>query len=116
MAARQTYTAESRLARRVVSHCASVIWPSGTASGGHTPWFTTTMSSPPRVRTTSPTTRWATPASPRSPPTVLHQLANHVLDREVQLLNAGGVVGGDHERDVGQLREVSPSPPQEGND
>src|SRR5512143_2630154 len=37
MAARQTYTTLSRLARRVSSHCASPISASGTSSGGQTP-------------------------------------------------------------------------------
>src|SRR5256885_1296789 len=40
----------------------------GTASGGHTPWFTMSSSSPPSARAASSTARWAAAGSPRSPP------------------------------------------------
>src|SRR5437016_9733821 len=39
---------------------------SGTSSGGHTPWFTIRMSSPPSARAASSTARLAAPGSPRS--------------------------------------------------
>src|SRR3989442_3860981 len=42
-----------------------------------------------------------------SPQPLLHQLADHVLDREVNLLNARRVVRPDHERDVGERLQLA---------
>src|SRR5947209_6821571 len=41
----------------------------GTSSGGQTPWFTMSRSSPPSARAASSTTRWVETGSPRSPAT-----------------------------------------------
>ena len=42
---------------------------------------------------------------------IFDQVADHVFDREVQLLNARGVAGGNDQRRVGQLLEVPPALP-----
>src|SRR5213080_3184366 len=129
------------------------------SSGGHTPWFTMSRSSPPSARAASATARWAAAGSPRSPATAtaldpslpprpagsstrpLHSrppapvaapsparsrgrhrsraracpptrsqsegrfddVADDMLDREVQLLDMGRLVGGNHDTLVDQL-------------
>ena len=47
---------------------------------------------------------------------ILHQITDHVLDREMQLLDAGRVVGRDDQRDVGELLEVAAGFPQQRDD
>src|SRR6184192_3375522 len=57
MAARHTYSTLSRLARRVASHCKSVMAATGTSSDGQIPWFTIRSSRPPSPCTASSTAR-----------------------------------------------------------
>src|SRR5881396_2514543 len=88
MAARHTYRTLSRLARRVASHCASVMAATGTSSDGQIPWFTIRSSRPPRPWTASSTARPAAAGSPRSPVTPIAGRRNRLTPASVSSASA----------------------------